>query len=109
MVSRLRIVFVAVAVFVCAFAAQAQPVSDAQSSVFKANTTAGLTLTVAHTTGANLNRYMLVAVAIDINPNNAAAVTSVTYNGSALTFVGGVNDGVPNVRLEMWQMVNPPT
>jgi uncharacterized repeat protein (TIGR01451 family) len=98
-----------VAVFVCAFAAQAQPVSDAQSSVFKANTTAGLTLTVAHTTGANLNRYMLVAVAIDINPNNAAAVTAVTYNGTALTFVGGVNDGVPNVRLEMWQMVNPPT
>lgn len=107
MVSKVRLVF-GVAVVVCAFAAQAQPVSDAQSSVFKANTTAALTMTVAHTTGANLNRYLLVAVAIDINPNNAAAATGVTYNGTALTFVGAAFDGVPNVRIETWQMVNPP-
>src|SRR5215471_11207024 len=66
------------------------------------------TLTIAHTT-AGTNRLMLVGVSINIANSNATAVTSVTWNGTALTLVGAHNDAGLTRRVEMWSLLAPAT
>ena len=63
------------------------------------------TLSFAHTTGTGTNRLMLVGVA-----TAGQNVSSVTYNGIALSFVGGVADvGGTKPRSEIWSLTNPPS
>ena len=76
----------------------------AVDTVSSAQTNAA-TLTFAHTTGTGSNRLLLVGAAA-----SNRTVSSVTYNGIALTFVGGVSDtGAPQPRAEIWSLTNPPS
>jgi uncharacterized repeat protein (TIGR01451 family) len=62
-------------------------------------------LTLAHTTGTGTNRLMLVGVA-----TAGQNVSSVTYNGIALSLVGGTNSATaPKPRAEIWSLTNPPS
>jgi len=67
-------------------------------------TGADSTLTFAHTT-AGANKLLLVGVSLDVSDDLATAVSTVTHNGTALTFAGFrlQND----VRVELWRLVNP--
>jgi uncharacterized repeat protein (TIGR01451 family) len=65
------------------------------------------TLTFAHTTTATANRVLLVGASINITNNAAAAVTGITYNGTALTLVGAHNDAGNTRRVEMWYLLAP--
>jgi uncharacterized repeat protein (TIGR01451 family) len=62
------------------------------------------TLTFAHTTGIGTNRLMLIGVAI-----SAQSVSSVSYNGLALTLVGKAEDSGSKPHAEIWSLVNPPS
>ncbi len=66
------------------------------------------TLTIAHTT-AGTNRLMVVGISIDINNAHTTAVTSVTWNGTALTRLGFHNDAANTVRVEQWYLLAPAT
>jgi len=69
------------------------------------DTTATDTLTISHTTSGT-ERLMLVGISFD--PNNDEVVSSVTYNGSALSKEGHAvwsNDA----RAEIWSLVAPDT
>ncbi|MGB6045519.1 MAG: DUF4347 domain-containing protein, partial [Pirellulales bacterium] len=68
--------------------------------------TTGNSLTISHMTSGT-SRLMLVGVSMDAQ--TSASVTSVTYNGSALSLVGTIQDTGSNVRVELWQMVAPAT
>ncbi len=65
-------------------------------------------LTFAHTT-AGTNRLLIVGVSININNNAAGAVSSVTWNGTALTLLGTNNDAANTRRVEMWYLLAPGT
>ena len=64
------------------------------------------TLTIPHTT-AGTNRLMIVGVSINIGHNNAAAVSGVTWNGTALTQIGAHNDAGGTRRVEQWYLLAP--
>lgn len=85
--------------------AQAQIAFDASSS---ANTGAvdQTSLTWSHTVGAGSNRILVVGVSI----RNSAGqtVSSVTYAGVGLTFIGAQSNGT-NSRIEMWRLLAPAT
>ncbi|MGB5260438.1 MAG: DUF4347 domain-containing protein, partial [Gammaproteobacteria bacterium] len=66
--------------------------------------TTGSSLTVSHTTSGT-ETLMIVGVSMDAQ--TGASVTGVTYNGSALSLLGTVQDTGSNVRVELWQMVAP--
>ncbi|HEV2113268.1 MAG TPA: hypothetical protein VGR50_03910, partial [Terriglobales bacterium] len=66
------------------------------------------TLTFAHTT-AGTNRLMMVGVSLNLTNSTAATVSSVTYNGVALTLMGSHNDAGNTRRMELWKLVAPPT
>ena len=77
------------------------PAVDAVST----DTTGVDSFTISHTTTGT---YRLMLVGISHNPNNNEIVSSVTYNGTALTLVGTAtwsNDA----RAEIWQLVAPDT
>jgi hypothetical protein len=61
---------------------------------------AGSSITISHTTSGT-DRLMLVGVSI--NNDNLETVTSVTYNGVGLSFVGAV-DRNDDARVEIWQL-----
>jgi hypothetical protein len=63
------------------------------------------TLTISHTT-SGLNRLMLVGISM-VN-DELETVTSVTYNGVALTKVGEQNSS-DDGRMEIWRLIAPPT
>ncbi len=63
-------------------------------------------MTVSHTTGAGVDRLMLVGVSL-LN-NDLETVTSVTYNGAPLTFVGQRSQSNDS-RVEIWSLLNPPS
>ncbi len=65
------------------------------------------TVAFTHTTAATANRLLLVAVSMNITNSNTAAVVGVTYNGTALTFVGAHNDAGNTRRVEQWYLLNP--
>jgi hypothetical protein len=67
-------------------------------------TTSGATTTISHTTTATSDRLMLVGVTI--RPNSGETVSSVTYNSTALSFVGAQN-GPAGARVEIWSLVAP--
>lgn len=55
-------------------------------------------------TTAGVNRLLLVG--ISLRRNNSQTVSSVTYGGVALTFIGAI-DSDPQVRVEMWYLPGP--
>ena len=63
-------------------------------------------LTISHTTGSGTNRLMLVGISF-VN-DEMETVTSVTYNGVALTWVGTGANG-DDARMEIWRLIAPPT
>jgi len=65
------------------------------------------TLTFNHATSGTVNRELLVGASMNIANSTATAVTGVTYNGIALTFVGAHNDAGPTRRVEMWSLLSP--
>ncbi|HEY6337463.1 MAG TPA: C25 family cysteine peptidase [Candidatus Sulfotelmatobacter sp.] len=64
-------------------------------------------LTFAHTTTATANRLLLVGVSISVTNSTGATVSSVTYNGTALTRQGFQNDAAPTRRVEIWSLLAP--
>ncbi len=84
----------------------AQVVVDA-STTAAANMTGTSNLTFAHTTTATANRLLLVGVSINITNAPTAGVVGVTYNGTALSFVGAHNDAGNTRRVEMWYLLAP--
>ncbi|MGH9443509.1 MAG: C25 family cysteine peptidase [Thermoanaerobaculia bacterium] len=70
------------------------------------------TLTISHTTtSAGVNRYLLVGVSMNIAPDENATVASVTYDGILMNLIGVQNstNGSNDRRIEMWELVNPPS
>ena len=71
-----------------------------------AGSTTSSVLTISHTTSGT-ERLMIVGVSMDAQ--TSASVSTVTYNGSALTLVGTIQEAGSNVRVELWQMIAPAT
>jgi hypothetical protein len=69
------------------------------------DTTAVDTFTVSHATSGT-NRLMLVGISLD--PSNDETVSSITYNGTPLTYVGSATYS-NDARAEIWQLVAPDT
>lgn len=67
---------------------------------------AASTITLNHTVGSNSNRFLIVTVAIERDDER---VTSVTYAGQAMTFVGTSVDPNLTSRLEVWRLIAPAT
>ena len=66
--------------------------------------TTGSSLTISHATSGT-NRLMLVSVS-KTNPG-AESVTSVTYNGTALTFLGRETTPDTQAQIEIWALTAP--
>ncbi len=64
-----------------------------------------------HTTNAGSARLLLVSVSMNVTNSTASTVTSLTYNGVALTFVSGQTSAAAGnkKRVEFWRLINPPT
>jgi uncharacterized repeat protein (TIGR01451 family) len=62
-----------------------------------------------HIPNGSLNRLLIVGVSLNIANDPTAAVTSVTYNGTALTLVGAHNDASATRRSEIWSLLAPAT
>ena len=87
----------------------AQVAVDSTSFRAVARTGAGtVTDNFAHTT-TGANRLLIVGVSMNITNAPATAVTSITYNGTALTLLEGHNDAGSTRRVEMWSLLNPPS
>lgn len=72
----------------------------------------GKTITWSHTVGSGNNRALIVGVstAVITAPGPAVdRVTSVTYDGTALTRLGSQRDSTVNSGIEMFILVNPPS
>ena len=88
----------------------AQVLVDASTSGNATPTGTGTsTLSFAHTTANTANRVLLVGVSMNITNASTTALTGVTYNGAALTFVGAHNDANNTRRVEMWYLLAPST
>ncbi len=81
---------------------------DSTSSLAQRVTGASPTVALAHTT-AGTNRVLVVGVSINITNNTGAAVTGVTYQGTALTLSGAHIDAGNTRRVELWYLINPAT
>ena len=67
------------------------------------STTSGSSLTVAHTTGSNANRLMLVGIS-----SGDKSVSSVTYGGVLLTLVGTKSSGGKGAyNIYLYRLINP--
>jgi hypothetical protein len=66
----------------------------------QATNTSGLTW--SHTVGSGSNRYLIVGVSYWAS---AFPVSSITYNGTNLTYLGGTNNNVDGA--ELWGLANP--
>ncbi|TYO97131.1 putative CxxxxCH...CXXCH cytochrome family protein [Geothermobacter ehrlichii] len=73
---------------------------DAQSNLYQP--AGGATMTWQHTIGGGTDRLLLVGVAFD--DRNGETVTSVTYNGIALTQLRADNTATSNARTELWYL-----
>jgi len=76
-------------------------VLDATSSVETANSS----VTISHTTSGD-NRLMLVGISMH---TDNGTVTSIDYNGTALTLVGVQEDAGGKARIEIWSLLAPDT
>lgn len=65
------------------------------------------TLTFNHSTTATANRVLLVGVSMNIANATTSSVSGITYNGTALTFLGAHNDAANQRRVEQWYLLNP--
>ena len=65
---------------------------------------AGSSFSFNHTVVTGSNRYLIVSVAIE---RDDATVTSVTYAGQPLTFLGRVTDAGRGATLDLWGRVAP--
>lgn len=91
----------------CTFT-QIDTVTNIESTATTAGGT-GTSVTWAHTVSGS-ERFLLVQVNYD-DATSTPAITSVTYNGSNLTFINGIEStylGIP-FRVEQWYMVAPDT
>lgn len=67
----------------------------------------GDSLTFAHTCSGS-NRLLVVGISISDSNSANRPVTSVTYNGVALTKIASVDTGAgTSERVEMWYLINP--
>jgi len=84
-----------------------QPVFSAIAidNISSNNISNGSSFTVSHTTSAGSDRFMLVG--ISLWNEDFETVTSVTYSGQSLTYVGAqaIDD---DSRVEIWKLLNPP-
>ncbi len=64
------------------------------------------TITLNHAVGTGSNRLLIVAVAIERDDER---VTTVTYAGQAMTFVGTSVDPGQTSRVEVWRLIAPAT
>ncbi len=90
--------------------ARAQVVIDTNPSTSAAADLIGpgtQTLSFNHTTSTTANRILLVGVSMNIANAPTTGVVSVTYNGTALNFVGAQNDAANTRRIEQWYLLNP--
>jgi uncharacterized repeat protein (TIGR01451 family) len=87
--------------------ASAQVTVDASTSGSAVITGPGGTVNFNHTTTATANRLLLVGVSLNLTNSNTSGVVGVTYNGTALNFVGAHNDAGNTRRVEMWYVLNP--
>ncbi len=60
-----------------------------------------------HTTNVATHGLLVVGVEMNIANAPATAVTGITYNGTALTFLGAHNDAGATRRVEMWYLLAP--
>ena len=108
---RVRRILGAVTLLFALFAAvpsRAQVVVDATTSRARERTGAGtVTNNFTHTTANVANRLLVVGVAMNITNAPTTAVTSITYGGTALIFLGAHNDAGNTRRVEMWYLLNP--
>lgn len=85
-------------------------VSGTTTSSTRRRTGAGaVTNNFTHTTPNTANRLLIVSTAMNITNSPGTTVTGVTYNGTALTFLGAHNDAGNTRRVEMWYLLNPAT
>jgi uncharacterized repeat protein (TIGR01451 family) len=108
-----RKTFVSAIALLLAFAApsvraQVAVDTDASTSGSADLTGAGTqTLSFNHSTSTAANRALLVGVSMNITNSPTAAVTGITYNGTALTLVGAQNDSSNTRRVEQWYLLAP--
>ncbi len=89
---------------------RAQVLVDATTSMARERTGSGtVTDNFTHNTANVANRLLIVSVAMNIANAPASAVTSITYNGTNLTFLGANNDAANTRRVEMWYLLAPVT
>jgi len=69
------------------------------------STDGGSSITVSHTTSGT---YRLMLVGVSFNNDNSETVTSVTYNGVALSLEGAETNS-DDARVEIWSLVAPDT
>jgi uncharacterized repeat protein (TIGR01451 family) len=86
---------------------RAQVLVDATTSGSATMNGAAATLTFFHTTTATANRVLIVGVSINITNAPTASVVGITYNGTALNFIGAHNDAGGTRRVEMWYLLAP--
>jgi uncharacterized repeat protein (TIGR01451 family) len=87
---------------------KAQVAVDSRSAASAEFTGSGTsTLAFTHTTTNAANTLLLVGVSMNIANASATTVTSVTYNGTGLNFLGAHNDSGGTRRVEMWYLLNP--
>jgi uncharacterized repeat protein (TIGR01451 family) len=107
----MRISFVVLSLLVVMLSAQSangQVAVDASTSGSATLTGTGTkTFTFNHTTTATANRVLIVGVSINITNAPTTGVVGVTYNGTALNFVGAQNDAANTRRVEMWSLLAP--
>ncbi|MGB8580085.1 MAG: C25 family cysteine peptidase [Candidatus Sulfotelmatobacter sp.] len=86
----------------------AQVIVDAATSIEQAINASGIqTVTFAHTTATTTTGLLIVGVAMNIVNAPTTTVSSVTYNGTALHFLGAHNDAGNTRRVEMWYLLSP--
>lgn len=83
--------------------AQAQSITVDPVSAREA---AASSVTLNHIVGSGSNRLLMVSVAIE---REIERVTSITYAGQALTFVGTSVDPTTSARIEVWRLIAPPS
>jgi uncharacterized repeat protein (TIGR01451 family) len=82
-------------------------VDAATNGLVSLNTHGVQTLTFTHTTAATTTGLLIVGVAMDIVNAPTATVTTVTYNGTTLNFLGAHEDTGSTRRVEMWSLLSP--
>lgn len=65
------------------------------------------TLSFTHSTSTTANRALLVGVSMNITNAPTTGVVGITYNGTALNFVGAQNDASNTRRVELWYLLAP--